>query len=78
MANFTVRLPDDRYQRLRQLAEMRNTSLNKLFEEMTTLMLAEQDVRTRLEVRRRRGSREGLLEAIAGLERLETKAKKVK
>jgi predicted DNA-binding ribbon-helix-helix protein len=76
MANFTLRLPDDRYQRLKQMAEMRNISVNKLFEEMATLMLAEQDVRTRLELRKKRGSREGLLAALAGLDKLEGKKKK--
>ena len=71
MANFTLRIPDDRYRRLKQLAEAKNTSLNKLFEEMTTLMLAEQDVRTRLAIRQQRGSNEGLLEALDKLDTLD-------
>lgn len=68
MANFTIRIPDDRYQRLKQLAQEKQVSLNRLFEEMATLMLAEQDVRIRLQLRQQRGSSEGLLE---GLDRLE-------
>ena len=71
MANFTVRMPDDRYRRLKQLAETRGTSLNRLFEEMATLMLAEQDVRTRLAIRQERGSKEGLLAALDALEALD-------
>lgn len=70
MANFTVRIPDDRYQRLKQLAEAKQTSLNRLFEEMATLMLAEQDVSTRLLLRKQRGSAEGLLEGLDKLESL--------
>ncbi len=78
MANFTLRLPDDRYQRLKQIADKRDISVNKLFEEMATLILTEQDVKTRLELRRKRGSREGLLEALVGLEKLDQKTKKTK
>ncbi len=71
MANFTIRMPDDRYQRLKSLAEARNVSLNKLFEEMATLLLAEQDVRTRLAIRQGRGSPGGLLEALDALDTLD-------
>lgn len=71
MANFTVRIPEDRYRRLKQLAESRKTSLNSLFEEMATLMLAENDVRTRLELRKQRGSAKGLLAALDALGKLE-------
>lgn len=67
MAN-TIRIPDDRYQRLKQLAEARQTSLNRLFDEMATLLLTEQDVRTRLALRRGRGSAEGLLGALDALD----------
>ncbi|MGL4608099.1 MAG: toxin-antitoxin system HicB family antitoxin [Trueperaceae bacterium] len=77
MANFTLRLPDDRYQRLKHVAEARDISLNKLFEEMATLILAEQDVKTRLELRRQRGSREGLLGALDALDKLDKKQVKV-
>jgi predicted transcriptional regulator len=75
MANFTLRLPDNLHQRLKQIAETRDFSVNKLFEEVATLIRAEQDVRTRHELRRKRGSREGLLEA---LEKLDRKTKKTK
>jgi hypothetical protein len=71
MANFTVRIPEDRYRRLKQLAESRKTSLNSLFEEMTTIMLAENDVQTRLELRKGRGSAKGLLAALDALDKLE-------
>jgi hypothetical protein len=72
MANFTVRIPEDRYRRLKQLAEARKTSLNSLFEEMATVMLTENDVQTRLELRKRRGSAKGLIEALDALDKLES------
>jgi predicted transcriptional regulator len=71
MANFTVRIPEDRYRRLKQLAEARKTSLNSLFEEMATIMLTEHDVQTRLELRKQRGSAKGLIEALDALDKLE-------
>ena len=72
MANFTIRIPEDRYYRLKKLAEARKTSLNSLFEEMATLMLAENDVQTRLELRQSRGSAQGLIEALDELDTLES------
>ncbi len=72
MANFTIRIPEDRYYRLKKLAEARKTSLNSLFEEMATLMLAENDIQTRLELRQSRGSAKGLIEALDELDKLES------
>ena len=37
MATLTIRLPDDKHQRLRQLAKHRKISINKLIEELSTL-----------------------------------------
>lgn len=47
MSALTIRLPDDKYQRLKALSRQRRTSVNKLIDEMTTLMLAEFDAETR-------------------------------
>jgi predicted transcriptional regulator len=76
MANFTVRIPEDRYRRLKQLAETRKTSLNSLFEKMATVMLTEYDVQTRLELRQKRGNAKGLIEALDALDRLENRKQK--
>jgi predicted transcriptional regulator len=58
---LTIRLPDDKHQRLRQLAQHRKISINKLIEEFSTLALAEFDVETRFRARAARGSvEEGL------------------
>ncbi|MDB5932265.1 MAG: BrnA antitoxin, partial [Polaromonas sp.] len=43
MSALTLRLPDDKHQRLRALAVSRGTTINRLMDEMTTLMLAEFD-----------------------------------
>ena len=56
MAAITVRLADEKHQRLKALAKSRGTPLNRLIDEMTTLMLAEFDVETRFQVRAERGA----------------------
>lgn len=55
MSALTLRLPDDKHQRLRALAQSRGTSVNRLIDEMTTLMLAEFDAETRFQLRAERG-----------------------
>ena len=40
MATLTLRLPDEKHQRLRTFAHSRNTAINRLMDEMTTLMPA--------------------------------------
>ena len=56
MAALTLRIPDDKHQRLRALAQSRRTTINRLLDEMTTLMLAEFDAETRFKLRAVRGS----------------------
>lgn len=55
MSALTVRLPDDKHNRLRSLAQSRGTSVNRLMDEMTTLMLVEFDAETRFRLRAERG-----------------------
>ena len=56
MPTLTIRLPDDKHARLRQLAQQRKISLNKLMEELATIALAEFDAETRFRARAARGS----------------------
>lgn len=56
MTALTLRLPDDKHQRLRAFAQSRNTTINRLMDEMTTLMLAEFDAETRFKLRAARGA----------------------
>jgi predicted transcriptional regulator len=53
---LTVRLPDDKHSRLKALARDRGTSVNRLIEEMTTVMLAEFDAETRFRARAAAGA----------------------
>ncbi|MCD2448878.1 MAG: toxin-antitoxin system HicB family antitoxin [Methylicorpusculum sp.] len=55
MTALTVRLPDDKYRRLKEVAHQRGTSVNRLIDEMATLMLAELDAETRFLIRAERG-----------------------
>ncbi|MDR2187976.1 MAG: toxin-antitoxin system HicB family antitoxin [Azonexus sp.] len=56
MAALTVRLADEKHQRLKALAKSRGTPLNRLIDEMTTLMLAEFGAETRFSVCAARGA----------------------
>lgn len=60
MAAMTLRLPDDKHQRLRALAQSRGTTINRLMDEVTTLMLAEFDAETRFKLRAARGRQAGV------------------
>ena len=55
MSALTLRLPEDKHNRLKIMARQRGTSVNRLIEEMTTVMLAEFDAETRFVVRAARG-----------------------
>ena len=55
MSALSVRLPDDKHDRLRSMARTRGTTINRLIDEMTTLMLAEFDAETRSRLRAGRG-----------------------
>ncbi len=47
MSTLTVRLPDDKHERLKSMAQHRKISVNKLIEELSTQALAEFDSETR-------------------------------
>jgi predicted DNA-binding protein len=56
MTALTVRLPEEKHRRLKALAKSRGTPLNRLIDDMTTLMLAEFDAETRFQIRSARGA----------------------
>ena len=61
MATLTIRLPDDKHTRLKELAQSRGISINKLMEELSTIVLTEFDAYTRFKVMAARGNvQEGL------------------
>ena len=71
MATLTIRLPDEKHERLRQLAERRNISMNKLIEELSTVALAEFDAETRFRARAVLGNRHEGLRLLEELDRFE-------
>jgi predicted transcriptional regulator len=56
MAVLTIRIPDEKHERLKKLANNRHISLNKLIEELSTIALTEFDAETRFQARAARGS----------------------
>lgn len=58
MATLTIRIPDDKHNRLKQLAESRGVSVNKLMEELSTIALAEFDTYSRFQVMAAQGDRQ--------------------
>ena len=74
MSALTVRLPDDKHRRLKELSRQRKVSVSKLIDEMTTLMLADFDAETRFQLRASRGREktsrglELLSKAVGGLQ----------
>jgi predicted DNA-binding ribbon-helix-helix protein len=56
MSTLTIRLPDDKHLRLRELARRRSMSINKLMEELATISITEFDAETRFRSLAARGS----------------------
>lgn len=55
MSILTIRLPDDKHERLKALAKSNAISVNKLIDELATVALANFDARVRFEARAARG-----------------------
>jgi hypothetical protein len=55
MSTLTIRLPDDKHERLKALARANSISVNKLIDELATVALANYDARVRFEMRAARG-----------------------
>ncbi len=47
MSTITIRMPDSKHERLKQYAKKQGISLNKLFDELATVALAQFDAKTR-------------------------------
>ncbi len=70
MSTLTIRLPSDQHERLKALAASRGTSLNKLFEELTTKALTEFDAETRFQLRAAKGDKTRGLAILGKLDRV--------
>ena len=64
MAVVTIRLPDSKHDRLKILAQRKQISLNKLFEELSTQALAEFDSEVRFRALAARGDAQHGLEIL--------------
>lgn len=56
MSVLTLRIPTDKHDRLRRLAESRGLSMNRLVDEWATVALAQFDAETRFRALAARGS----------------------
>ena len=56
MATLTIRIPENKYSRLKALAKYRHVSVNKLIEELSTQALAEFDTEVRFRALAARGN----------------------
>ncbi|MDJ0687545.1 MAG: toxin-antitoxin system HicB family antitoxin [Xenococcaceae cyanobacterium MO_188.B32] len=70
MGTLTIRLPDDKHSRLKELAQSRGISLNKLMEEFSTIALAEFDAHNRFKALAVKGDPEEGLKILDKLDRL--------
>ena len=57
MSTLTIRIAENKEARLRNLAKAKGGSINRLFDELTTLALAEFDSETRFRIMAARGSK---------------------
>ncbi|MBF2007181.1 toxin-antitoxin system HicB family antitoxin [Chlorogloeopsis fritschii PCC 9212] len=70
MATLTIRLPDEKHTRLKELAQARGISVNKLIEELSTIALAEFDAYTRFKAMAATSNPEEGLKILAKLDAL--------
>ena len=68
MATMTIRIPEAKHERLRRLAELHGTSLNKLVEEWANVALAQHDAEARFRAMAARGNPKRGLELLSKLD----------
>lgn len=68
MATLTIRISDDKHTRLKELAQTRGISVNKLIEELSTIALAEFDAQNRFKAMAASGNSEEGLNILAKLD----------
>ena len=71
MFTLTIRLTDEKHERLRALARSNAISVNKLIDELATVALANFDARVRFESRAARGNPVRALSLLEELDRAE-------
>ena len=69
MSTITLRIPDNKHERLKQYAKDKGLSLNKLFDELATVALAQFDAKVRFELMASKGSQKDGLELLDKLDK---------
>lgn len=69
MGTLTIRLPDDKHLKLKELAKARGTNVNQLIEEISTVALADFDAQMRFQTWAAMGNVQRGLELLDKLER---------
>ena len=71
MTTLTIRIPEDKHERLKALARARKMSVNKLIDELATIALANHDAFVRFQALAREGDPGRALELLEHLDRPE-------
>ena len=68
MSTLTIRFPDDTQNRVKEIAQRRGISVDKLMEELSTIAMAQHDAETRFRALPARGSVEAGLRVLDELD----------
>lgn len=69
MTTLTIRLPEDKHERLKALARARKISVNKLMDELATVALANHDAFLRFQALAARGDAKRALKLLDAIDR---------
>ena len=69
MSTLTLRIPDSKYERLKNYAKSKEISLNKLFDEFATIALTQYDTKTRFDLMSSKGDKKRGLELLDKLDK---------
>ena len=68
MSTLTLRIPDGKYERLKNYAKSKEISLNKLFDEFATIALTQYDAKVRFDLMASQGDKSRGLELLDKLD----------
>ena len=74
MSILTIRMPEEKRERLRELARQRGISINRLMDELSTIALAQHDAEIRFRTLATKGSPQAGLRILEKLDQLHRKA----
>lgn len=69
MSTLTIRVPEQKYDRIKRIAQAKNISVNKLFDEWATVAIAEQDLFMRYQIQKQNANREVGLTLLSQLDK---------